>query len=53
MGSGQRQSEIERLQFVIETQRLINATTFDTEGVMHVVTERAQVVTEPTAAWSS
>ena len=45
MGSGQRQSEIECLQFVIETQRLINATTFDTEGVMHVVTERAQAVT--------
>jgi diguanylate cyclase (GGDEF)-like protein len=45
MESGQPQSQIERLQFVIETQRLINATTFDTEGVMHVVTERAQAVT--------
>jgi diguanylate cyclase (GGDEF)-like protein len=45
MESAQRASEIERLHFVIETQRLINATTFDTEGVMHVVTERAQAVT--------
>ena len=46
MESGQVLSEIERLHFVIETQRLINATTFDTEGVMHVVTERAQAVTK-------
>ena len=35
MESGQPLSEMERLHFVVETQRLINATTFDTEGVMH------------------
>lgn len=46
MESGQRLSEMERLHFVVETQRLINATTFDTEGVMHVVTERAQMATD-------
>ena len=46
MDSQCRLNEVERLQFVLETQRLINATTFDTEGVMHVVTERAQAVTK-------
>jgi diguanylate cyclase (GGDEF)-like protein len=37
--------EVERLHFVIETQRLINAATLDTEGVMRIVTERAQQIT--------
>ncbi len=41
-----RGNEVKRLHFVIETQRLINATTLDTEGVLDVVTERAQVVTD-------
>jgi diguanylate cyclase (GGDEF)-like protein len=46
MDSGHsRGSEVDRLHFVIETQRLINATTLDTEGVMQVVTDRAQAAT--------
>ncbi len=46
MDSVERVSEVERLRFVIETQRLINATTLETEGVMQVVTERAQAATK-------
>jgi hypothetical protein len=33
------------LHYVIETQRLINAATLDTETVMKIVTERAQSIT--------
>lgn len=50
MDSVERANELERLRFVIETQRLINAATLDTEGVMQVVTERAHAATNADGA---
>jgi len=45
MAAKRQLSEVEKLHVVIDTQRLINAVMLDTDEVMRVVTEQAQVIT--------